>query len=164
MQWWRNAQTLWNLLFAAGDVWTVARWTQRDGLTMGVSLGVPEYAALLTVFTGGLIAVNWRFVKSRLPSVRFAQNYRFIARCRDNVGLCIEVESGAFDEMAPGATARLRSSLSELANTLNKFSVPCPSDDTSLIEWFQFLRRLAPLSRTRDLKAARRLVNPRGRV
>ena len=35
-----------------------------------MTLGAPEYAALLTFFTGGLIVINWMWIRRLLPRNR----------------------------------------------------------------------------------------------
>ena len=53
-----------------GDVWAIAGW--MFGISIGkYSFGIPEYAALITLFTGGIVAINIAFLRSLRKKERF---------------------------------------------------------------------------------------------
>ena len=61
-----------SLVFAAGDVWSLATWMWESRLRILEQIGPPEYAALITLFTGGLIAINYSWINRLRPSVRLS--------------------------------------------------------------------------------------------
>ena len=51
----RVAKLIVGCLSIAGDIWTIVRWADKSGLTSDMTLGPPEYAAILTIWTGLLV-------------------------------------------------------------------------------------------------------------
>ena len=147
-----RARLLWSLTFLGGDVWTIVRWLAPDGLTMSLSLGAPEYAALIFLFTSGFCAVNWSWYQSLRPSRRFSGMYEEITRCRDLVhsqGVPI-VQFGA---IAFPSIAELRMQLHGLGIRTPEES---PDSKRYVICWYNFLVHLASYARSGDLAGIRK--------
>ena len=153
---WKVVKVVWNLVFFAGDVWTISRWFQWDGLTVELSLGTPEYAALLAFFTGGLIVTNWTWIQRRRPSIKFGEYYPMIVNGRNHVLRYV----GGNSFLGPDLPW-LFSQMTEISSTLEGLSIRCPSTNPDnqkqyALDWFNFLTQLAPLARHRDLRKARK--------
>ena len=64
----RTVRFVWNLLLFAGDVYALVSWLRpKEGLTVPFNIGAPEYALAITLFTGGLIGVNWNWIQAKRP-------------------------------------------------------------------------------------------------
>ena len=59
-----------SLGFVAGDIWAVISWIWGNGVSFLKQIGPPEYAAIITLFTGALVIVNLSWINARLPSNR----------------------------------------------------------------------------------------------
>ena len=158
-----KARLIWNLLFFSADVYTIVRWIQPEGLTMGLQLGAPEYAALITMFTGGLAGINWIWIRAKWQAPRDkleqlgslgAQVYE-ISRTADKDGWdSIFVDWGVFDlklwEMREGVSSiGVRFPLAE------PMALPLSPEDMQRLQ--RWLRPFVASARARNLKAARKL-------
>ena len=131
---------IWSLLFFSGDVYASVRWLQPAGLTMNLELGAPEYAALITLFTGGIVGINWAWIHNwRLREVRrfrsLAPDLYRLARLTTNPHHDHEVRAIGFH--------------------LNELGISSP--DSDIETWESFLETIANHAAHGLLKKARQL-------
>ena len=121
---------------------------------MDFRLGAPEYAALLTIFTGGLVGVNWKWIRRIPPSVRFGD----LAEKATDALLSLQLN---FHGPREGVrTNSPRSHVLTMIEKLDKLDVPHPAAD-DLVEWLRWLPQLIAWVKTKNLKVARRCqANP----
>ena len=150
---WPSARWVWNLAFFAGDVWALSGWVLGGGVTMDLALGPPEYAALITVFTGAMVAVNYELIQSVRPAVKFGDVNPEIEECLEYITIRI-------DTISPTTVRKL----TQLQTTLKPFNLTTPAiqpgDPRCVESWFYYLLKLEGCARFRDLKGARELVPP----
>ena len=121
---------------------------------MSLSLGVPEYAALLTFFTGALIVVNWAWIHPLIPKRPKNQFYDLA----DDLETLLDSLSKDVDKLGLANTypshnveARAR----ELIHKLDHLNVPHPPVEQPEV-WYDRLPSLIAAARTKQLEKARR--------
>ena len=62
-----SSKLAWNSAFFTGDIFALVRWAYKDGLTMNLELGAPEFAAILTFCTLMLILTNLKWINGLRP-------------------------------------------------------------------------------------------------
>ena len=69
MQKWARTST--TVASIAVNAWAIVGWVSSKGWAGKLTLGAPEYAALIVIGTGAFLAVNWYWIDARRPSKRF---------------------------------------------------------------------------------------------
>ncbi len=152
-----KAKFAWNSLFIAGDIFAVVRWIFKDGLTVNIQLGYPEYAAILAFCTSMLILTNWKWINRLRPSVQFSGLHPEIVRCRDEAAKLMQLKSFEPEKFAL---------ILELQYEFERLEIPTPMKDlrglktpVQFAAWkdalFVFFQKMVPLAKHRELKKAR---------
>ena len=157
----------WNLVFFIGDVWALFRWVVGGGVTMDLTLGPPEYAALIAAFSGGLVAVNYELIQSVRPAVKFGA-------CASDIDACMTMSIKSMQVHAIGAIITKGASTSSrgfppediahftaLATRLDALRIPTPSTTAqgySVEDWFRYLPVLLAHAQSKNIRAARKLI------
>lgn len=158
-----------------GMVWTAFRWATEDGLTQGISLGVPEYAFLMTIFGALFIGINWGWIRLIFASGREAKRYEELSAQFQELAETIELTFGSLNRIFLGfreakdsrtilrlvnepaakpLLRRLRFCQAELSR-LGIDSPEMPRKIKDFQTWLEFLRQLKVLAPAGDYRRAR---------
>ncbi len=143
-----------NLPLAAGEVWAAITWVWGSRWEILEQTGPPEYAALIVVCTGGLVSLNWPYIKrfwswiNRLrPSVRFRE-------------LADEIETVLLETPEDTSHRTGRTMLENrvfLARKLNRLKIETPPNPGYGGCWLSYLEKLHLYARLGNIDAARKL-------
>lgn len=77
----KSAKIILGFIGVAGDIWSIVRWADKSGYTAMMKLGPPEYAAMLTIFTGLVLWAMFDQIASffRYLFYRFSKRGQFIS-------------------------------------------------------------------------------------
>ena len=115
-------------------------------MTEVLNLGPPEYAALATLFTGLLIALNWAWIDSMRPKTRFHLLIPEIDRVMEKIDT--DGEAPTTSLVKSKEFVLLLSKLDDLGITIY------PNDLNAAVAT---LPMLGAMAETKDLKSARTL-------
>ena len=118
----RKAKFAWNSAFFAGDIFALVRWAYKDGLTMNLELGAPEFAAILTFCTLMLISTNFKWINGLRSSVRFYGLHSEIVSCRDEAAGLLRIK---------GLDPQWLTPILELQYEFERLKIPTPIKDFS---------------------------------
>ena len=150
------------ILPTAGNVWTGFRWAKGGGVTEMLNLGPPEFAALATIFTGLLIALNWAWIDAMRPSTKFKRLQPQIGQLREQLRQYLVLlgnQASADDSF--DLQSKIEKGITDLELELSKLSISTPTPngfdwDMDLGEaWVPFLARLDHFAKTGRVKEAR---------
>ena len=119
-----------------------------EGLTESLSFGAPEYAALIVLFTGGILIIQYSFLRKLFKSNRFYDMY-------DDITSVMMV----FDKMELSSQLPLRGEIMLLEvfrHKLIELKIPCP-EVTAYNLWPPYIVKLAALAKTKQYKKAKAL-------
>ena len=150
---WKQAKTYWNLAFLCGDVWALSRWLRPVGVTVPVNLVGSDYAALFTLFTGGLAIINWPWVRRLRRANRF---YDLTAEIKAAHSSFMEDDSASWSGGRSDLTGKTRAGILVITHKLEALDVPCPPMDIDILRmWFPEIQSMAE---TKRLAAARAIL------
>ena len=134
------------LVMLTGDVWAIVGWV--FGISIGeYSFGIPEYAALITFFTGGIVAINIVFLRSLRKKERFYNLHPKILEVIEGYDFHKEGEKTPDALYAKGAA---------LAEELRRLKIPFPNPPRNRQRsWWAWLPHLYGFSFTKNLERAR---------
>ena len=128
--------------------------TPGDALAMLWEIISPQsfYLMLVVLGFGGLFYFGWPVASLVCPSVRFRARAALIhsAMLRLEKGDSYR-DGGNEKAMLPSAKVPIR----ETKLALENLEIPCPSLDTGVFRWGEFLSKLLPHARKGNLKQAR---------
>ena len=130
----------------SADVWALFGWVDPRGLIGSFNLGPPEYAALVTFFTGALLALNITLIWRQLPHEKFL----LIA---EEISYVMQLVVSADEQEKP--RPHLESKLRELSFNLDKLGVVQHPDILDIVGWYEWLPTLLAMAKTKRLRAAR---------
>ena len=154
-------QLLISLLSIGVDVCAFVRMRMPVGLTEDLSLGMPEYAFILVVCTGLLIAVNWSIVRrvyrwreERKPETKFHKMHSTIVEVTESLARAMEKISALPDILIEiPRIVDLAISFQELG--IKKLPTLSRTNSSFFsLDWYNFLTGLAVYSKRRQLDCA----------
>ena len=135
-----------NPLLAAGKVWAVFSWACGSRWEILEQAGPPEYAALIVLFTGCLVTLNWSWINRRRLSVRFRELTGEIEQV-----LCETLEDRSH------TTGRIKlANRIVLAENLRRLGIETPNPSYGP-HWPSYLKKLHVYARLGNIDAARKL-------
>ena len=131
----------------AGDVWAGWDWVSGGGVLTKLQLGPPEYAAVVTMFSLGLVLLNINWVRQLLASER-------LGSLSDEVtDIIASMEQDSYYGLAMSTETKRKAST--LAEKLNRLGVESPAIIPEA--WDHWLPRIGALVDTKKLREARKL-------
>ena len=152
-----RAKFAWNVAFFCGDIYAIVRWMQPEGLTVGLQLGAPEYAVIVTLCTGAMVFVNWNWVRDSLPRNKLPD---IVANCDEIHDALMLRRLKTKEPEDLRKIARLPRLWPVLITHLEDLKIPAlrmpVGDDGLHVIW---LAELAAHARKKNIRRARRLVD-----
>ena len=135
-----------SLGFVAGDIWAVISWIWGNGVSFLEQIGPPEYAFLMTLFTGALLIVNAPWINALRPSTRLRVLEPDILRALH-----------LSEQLAPISSGRETAAEYEtLRRSLLRLDIRMPPEHRA---WADILVRLLVCARHGQILEARRLYD-----
>ena len=133
-----------SLGFVAGDIWAVISWIWGNDVSLLEQIGPPEYAVLITLFTGALLYVNWSWINALLPSNRLKALYEGIRRTMNNNDMFAASSSSSSHEVY--AEERV------LRHKLEQLRIVMPTDRQQLEVYLPDLLAYAKLGQIKEAR------------
>ena len=149
-------KTAGGILAVAEIVWAIYSWITDSGFVGIIDIGPPEYAAFVTIGVLALSYFGWANFRRLWPSVRLAELYDEIVAEWEGTQCDLTADSEAV--LTPRRTMfECKHQRSALKDKLNRLGIDSPGAFEHG-DWIHFSSELATLAKTRNIKAARKLL------